>query len=375
MQSMASLMTLMGTRGSFSSSNSSCINGTYADESESMNMADMKFICEYEKNELINVKSRTISKKTAWTAVTRWWTGEDRRMTYDFLQSTINRGLDMVEKKLMTEFAYENQGLPGRIFDFIQSLTALENLIFTYSRDDDRSFRCQVRTLKHQVQTRLLSLYQRYPSVFPSHDQCAPIFHNAPFKSPEQLQTQTQPNTHQEKKIPYPKPLINSTILSSSPSSPLTQSMQHTPNMNLSTSPLSPSSSSSSSESSPLPTSTPMHISSPVLNSAATISLSPVPVMSQEDSRSYFSSILTALSSISAGKIVTPIVPQTPLPQTESVDSKTTFERLVIGSTGARDIVQTQKNDEPSISINNTKTVPIDIPIQTKSRRVGRKRH
>lgn len=137
-------------------------------DSEDYNTTCMKFIAKYSKGELINVKSMTVAKKCVWTSLSRWWNAEDRRLTYDFLQTNINKSLDFTERRLLSLNVHDHQNVPEKILDLFASVRTLGNIMFTYGNEQDRAFCCELETLRTNIKHRLCVLYKHYPDVFPS---------------------------------------------------------------------------------------------------------------------------------------------------------------------------------------------------------------
>jgi hypothetical protein len=97
-----------------------------------------------------------------YTSFIRWYHQEDRQKSYDFVKNVIERTLDIIELRLHKE--EELNFCQSLIKDLLLAMSGLENLMYTYSPDEN--YVSSIQTLIETIDRRLQRYKREAPMLF-----------------------------------------------------------------------------------------------------------------------------------------------------------------------------------------------------------------
>jgi hypothetical protein len=129
-------------------------------------LSNLKFIGMVEKGEKMDVKIQKIRSNSIYDSILRFFSGESRNNTLDFLNTNVSRAFDILEhhiKKINTSGSSKTI-CKIIIKDLSGCMIGIENLKCSYK--EDKKFICQIETLIDTIKIKLKEITEIYGNLF-----------------------------------------------------------------------------------------------------------------------------------------------------------------------------------------------------------------
>ncbi len=124
-------------------------------------ISKLKFIGKIKKGEKINTRQLYVQQEGIVTSISRtFWNQDNRTNTINFIQDTINRGFEILEKYDKSQIESEKNLALNLITDLRKVNIGLLNLKFTYSLDT--KFCCDIDAIVETIVARLHCFKDKY---------------------------------------------------------------------------------------------------------------------------------------------------------------------------------------------------------------------
>ena len=141
----------------------------------------LKLIGSFLIGEKLSIKTLEIQQDSLLTWAQRRFNRENQDDTLNFLKSTINRALEIIQVYFTENRFSECKNLVSDLSEIFPGLMNIQN---TYKHN--RLFCCQIQSLIQAIQNRLQYIYETYPTIFPISQVKQPIVQVQQVLSPSQ---------------------------------------------------------------------------------------------------------------------------------------------------------------------------------------------
>jgi hypothetical protein len=132
-------------------------------------ISKLKFIGHIHKGDKINTRYMYVQSSGFITSLSRTFFNHDNRgNTLTFVQETINRSFELFTMFERSDNDSDKAMCANIIQDLNTAKKGLINLRYTYK--EDLKFSCDMDTLLQVITTRLISIFQRHPSLDKNFD-------------------------------------------------------------------------------------------------------------------------------------------------------------------------------------------------------------
>ena len=143
----------------------------------------LKFISTFEPGDKINISTLQIEKNTLLNSIKRYWYGESRNTTLNFITTTIEQSFQIVLTLLNSDNIRDKMLCFSITIDLKKCINGLKNLQQTYS--DDKLFFCTIDTIIDNIDAKISEIKFKKPEL-------CKLIDPQPQPQPEQSQYQQE---------------------------------------------------------------------------------------------------------------------------------------------------------------------------------------
>jgi hypothetical protein len=132
-------------------------------EKNHQTITHLKFISTFEPGDKINISTLQIEKNTLLNSIKRYWYGESRNTTLNFITSTIEQSFQIVLTLLNSDNISDKMLCSSITIDLKKCINGLKNLQQTYS--DDKLFFCTIDTIIDNIDAKISEIKFKKPEL------------------------------------------------------------------------------------------------------------------------------------------------------------------------------------------------------------------
>lgn len=124
----------------------------------------LKFISTFEPGDKINISTLQIEKNTIINSIKRYWYGESRNTTLNFITTTIDQSSQIILNLLNSDSISDKMLCSTITTDLKKCINGLKNLQQTYI--DDKLFFCTIDTIIDNIEAKISEIKFKKPDLF-----------------------------------------------------------------------------------------------------------------------------------------------------------------------------------------------------------------
>jgi hypothetical protein len=132
-------------------------------EKNHQTITHLKFISTFEPGDKINISTLQIEKNTLLNSIKRYWYGESRNTTLNFITTTIEQSFQIVLTLLNSDNISDKMLCSSITIDLKKCINGLKNLQQTYS--DDKLFFCTIDTIIDNIDAKISEIKFKKPEL------------------------------------------------------------------------------------------------------------------------------------------------------------------------------------------------------------------